>query len=83
MWKKTLTALCLAVSLAACATQGQPASTYATPGAAKIAGCVPSRTTSCAAGYGATYSQQDLQHTGVPADTATALRRLDPSITVH
>jgi hypothetical protein len=35
----------------------------------------------CAA-FGRAYTQQDLQRTG-QADTAQALRLLDPSLTVH
>jgi hypothetical protein len=34
------------------------------------------------AGFGRTYTQEDIQRTGQPT-TAQALRLLDPSLTVH
>ena len=90
MLKKILLGACLVLPLAACTT---PSATREPPKSASLApartrGCVPDtatripvKETDCA-GFGRTYTQQDLQRTGQP-DTAQALRLLDPSLTVH
>ena len=87
---KLLIGALLALPLAACTT---PSATREPPKSASLApartrGCVPDtatripvKETDCA-GFGRTYTQQDLQRTGQP-DTAQALRLLDPSLTVH
>ena len=90
MLKKLLLGACLVLPLAACTT---PSATRAPPKSAALApapapGCVgdtatriPVKEGECA-GFGRTYTQQDLQRTG-QTDTAQALRYLDPSLTVH
>ena len=87
---KLLIGALLVLPLAACTT---PSATREPPKSASLApartrGCVPDtatripvKETDCA-GFGRTYTQQDLQRTGQP-DTAQALRLLDPSLTVH
>src|SRR6202030_2080750 len=53
-----------------------------TPGCvADTATRIPLKERDCA-GFGRTYTQEDIQRTGQP-DTAQALRLLDPSLTVH
>jgi hypothetical protein len=90
MLKKILLGACLVVPLAACTT---PSATREPPKSAALApaptpGCVadtatrlPVKEGDCA-GFGRTYTQQDIQRTGQP-DTAQALRLLNPSLTVH
>ena len=90
MLKKILLGACLVLPLAACTT---PSATREPPKSAALApvgtgGCVadtatriPVKEGNCA-GFGRTYTQQDIQRTG-EADTAQALRLLDPSLTVH
>jgi hypothetical protein len=90
MLKKILLGACLVLPLAACTT---PSATREPPKGAALApaptpGCVadtasriPVKEGDCA-GFGRTYTQQDIQRTGQP-DTAQALRLLDPSLTVH
>jgi len=84
MLKKILLGACLVLPLAACTTPSASAA-LAPVG---TAGCVadtatriPVKEGDCA-GFGRTYTQQDIQRTG-QADTAQALRLLDPSLTVH
>ncbi|HUE47794.1 MAG TPA: hypothetical protein VMO54_01190 [Steroidobacteraceae bacterium] len=88
MLKKLLLAACLVLPLAACTT---PSATREPPKSAALAptpGCVADTATRIAvkeadcAGFGRTYTQQDIQRTG-QSDTAQALRLLDPSLTVH
>lgn len=90
MLKKLLLGACFVLPLAACttpsATREPPKSAALVP--APAAGCVadtatriPVKKGDCA-GFGSTYTQQDIQRTGQP-DTAQALRLLDPSLTVH
>jgi hypothetical protein len=90
MLKKLLLGACLVLPLAACTT---PSATREPPKSAALApaptpGCVadtatriPVKERDCA-GFGRTYTQQDIQRTG-QTDTAQALRLLDPSLTVH
>jgi hypothetical protein len=84
---KTLLLGAAVVLLGACATSAptQPAQTAAK---APPAGCVgnsatrlPVNDTACA-GFGQSYSQQDLQRTGQPL-VGPALQMLDPALTVH
>ena len=85
MLKTLVAATGLVVSLAACA----PAPTRQTESMASSppAGCVhtasriDSKNDDCP-GFGHSYTQQDIQHSG-GADTAEALRLLDPTLTVH
>ena len=88
MWKNTVITVALALSLSACATQPAAQSPPAAANAATApAGCAnndrsPSPDKACAS-PGATYTQDQLRRTGVVDNTAEALRRLDPSITVR
>jgi len=85
MLKKLLLCSGLAL-LSACAATPAPkpaAAAYVPP-----PGCVgntatriPTSPSECA-GFGSTYTQQDIQRTGEPT-AAGALRLLDPSLTVH
>ena len=90
MLKKLLLGACLVLPLAACTT---PSATREPPKSATLAatpapGCVADTASSipvkegACAGFGRTYTQQDIQRTGEP-DTGQALRLLDPSLTVH
>ncbi len=86
MWKNTVITAALALCLGACATQPAAQSPPAAANAA-TAGCAnndrsPSADKACAS-PGATYTQDQLRRTGVVDNTAEALRRLDPSITVR
>jgi len=86
MWRRTVLGTCAALVLAACATTSpQTASTAA---AKTPVGCVsdtatrlPVKPGDCA-GFGSTYTQQDLDRTG-QVYVQDALHLLDPSITVH
>jgi hypothetical protein len=88
MWKNTFIAAALALCLGACATQPAAQSPPAAANAATAsAGCAnndrsPSADKTCAS-PGAVYTQDQLRRTGVVDNTAEALRRLDPSITVR
>jgi hypothetical protein len=88
MWKNTLIAAALVLCLGACATQPAAQSPPTAANAATAtAGCAnndrsPSADKTCAA-PGAVYTQDQLRKTGVIDNTADALRRLDPSITVR
>jgi len=81
---KLLIGVCLALTVAACATQSAVAPN-APAASARTAGCVPasSPVPSDCRNVGAVYTQKDLQRTGVVANPAQALRQLDASITVH
>jgi hypothetical protein len=90
MLKKLLLGACLVLPLAACTT---PSATREPTKSASLApaptpGCVPDTATRIpvkegdCAGFGRTYTQQDIQRTGA-TDAAQALRLLDPSLTVH
>ena len=76
----------LSLALAACAS-APPAKAPATA-ANQEAGCVPQTASRLApgasncAGFGHAWSQEDIQRSG-GADTAEALRLLDPSLTIH
>jgi len=90
MLRKLVIGACLVLPLAACTTPSatrEPAKT-ALVAPARTPGCVadtatriPLKERDCA-GFGRTYTQEDIQRTGQP-DTAQALRLLDPSLTVH
>ena len=81
---------CLVLALVACttpsATREPPTSALLAP--ARTRGCVPDTATRIpvtqaeCAGFGRTYTQEDLLRTGA-ADTGQALRLLDPALTVH
>jgi hypothetical protein len=85
MWKTTFIAAALAISLGACVTQPAAQSPTASANAAtRPAGCapndrVPSAGKDCAS-MGASYSQDQLNRTGVVGNTAQALHQLDPAI---
>ena len=88
MFNKPLIGVCLALSLAACATTpSSPTSKSLAQGSTAPAACVgatatrlPVNPNDCA-GFGHTYTQDDLSRTG--ATTAGgALRLLDPTLTV-
>jgi hypothetical protein len=86
MWKNTFIAAALALTISACASTS---AVHSPPAAANTAtaGCAsndrsPSANKDCAS-PGATYTQDQLRRTGVVGDTAQALRKLDPSITVR
>jgi len=90
MLKELFIGACLVLPLAACTTPAptrEPAKT-ALVAPAHTPGCVPDTATRIpvkehdCAGFGRTYTQEDIQRTGQP-DTAQALRMLDPSLTVH
>jgi hypothetical protein len=90
MLKELVIGTCLVLPLAACTTPSatrEPAKTAlvapaGTPGCvADTATRIPLKERDCA-GFGRTYTQEDIQRTGQP-DTAQALRLLDPSLTVH
>ena len=77
----------LAIALAACASTPPPQSTQ-TAAAKAPAGCVPETATripasnpNTCAGFGHSFSQQDISRTG-QADPGGALRMLDPTMTV-
>ncbi|MGB6604796.1 MAG: hypothetical protein WBE65_10950 [Steroidobacteraceae bacterium] len=84
MLTKLLPVACAALVLAACATpsrQTQPVAKAGKPPAgcvAQIATHIPVTNTQCA-GFGATYTNKDLQNTGQPYANQ-ALRLLDPSV---
>jgi len=90
MLKELVIGAGLVLALVGCTTPSptrEPAST-ALLAPAPTAGCVadtatriPVKEHDCA-GFGRTYTQEDIQRTGQP-DTAQALRLLDPSLTVH
>ena len=90
MLKKLLIGACLVLPLAACttpsATREPRTSAFLAP--ARTPGCVPDTATRIpmtqgdCAGFGRIYTQEDLLRTGA-ADTAQALRLLDPALTVH
>ncbi len=87
MVKKLLPGVCLVLALTACATT-PPAKAPAVATATPPTGCVsqtasriPRSPTECA-GFGRTYTQEEIQHTGA-TDPARALRLLDPAITSH
>lgn len=89
MFKKLLSAGCLVLALAGCASAPRAPDAAKSVAAAKAPpGCVPETATripvspSGCAGFGRTYTQEDIQRTGA-GDTAQALRLLDPSLTVH
>jgi hypothetical protein len=84
MWKNAFIAAAFALTLGACATQS---AVQAPAAATRVAGCAPNQQ---AAGSnkdcvspGASYSADQLRQTGVIDNTAQALQKLDPSITVH
>ena len=77
--------LCAAVSLAACSTTTNQASrTAATPACPEIntGSHLPSNPGQCSSSAVRSYSQEDVQRTG-QTDVGSALRQLDPSLTVH
>jgi uncharacterized protein YbbK (DUF523 family) len=77
--------LCAAVSLAACSTTTTQATrTAATPACPEIAtgSHLPSNPGQCGSSAVRSYSQEDVQRTG-QTDVGSALRQLDPSLTVH
>ena len=86
MVKKLLSAVCLVLALTACAS-APPAKAPAVAAAKTPPGCVPETASripaspGACAGFGRTWTQDDIQRTGA-ADTAQALRLLDPSVTV-
>jgi hypothetical protein len=87
MLKPLVIGACLVLCLGACATTGSTPTTTANAGK-PIPGCVaqtgtmmPVPSNACT-GPGNTYSREDLDRTG-RTDTASALRTLDPSLTVH
>jgi hypothetical protein len=90
MLNKLLIGAGLALCVAACAsTPSAPGAAMPNAATANLppAGCVPATATrlpispqECAA-FGRTYTQEDIRRTG-SADTAQALRLLDPAITV-
>jgi len=81
----------VALLLAACATapvSPNPATTAAN--AKPPAGCVgqtatriPVKDDKSCAGFGSTYTQDDINKTGQVADVGRALQMLDPAITRH
>jgi hypothetical protein len=80
--KKLLIGVCLALTVAACATSSGVASHAAAP--QNIAGCVPGTIpapNNCK-NFGTVHTQQQMQQTGA-TNTADALRMLDPSMTVR
>jgi hypothetical protein len=80
--KKLLIGVCLALTVAACATPAGVAPHAAAP--QTIAGCVPGTIPApndCKY-FGAVHTQQQMQQSGA-TNTADALRLLDPSLTVH
>jgi hypothetical protein len=87
MLKSLIAGACLALCLGACATTGTTAKTTADAGK-PTAGCVAQTGTlmnvpsNACTGPGNVYSKQDLDNTG-RTDTASALRVLDPALTVH
>ncbi len=87
MLKSLVTGACLALCLGACATTGTTPNTTADAGKPP-AGCVAQTGTmmkvpsNACTGPGNVYTKQDLDSTG-RTDTASALRALDPALTVH
>ena len=90
MLKSLALSAVLALSLAACSTAPVSPDKAATSNARPPAGCVGQTatrlpvkddSTSCA-GFGSTYTQQDLDRTG-QYDLSRALPMLDPAITRH
>ena len=87
MLNNLLSATCLALALAACAST-PPAKAPAVAAATAPTGCVPQTasripvSSSECAGFGRTYTQDDIQRTGA-VDPGQALRLLDPALTIH
>ena len=88
MVNKLLLGACLAVLVAACASTPPPKAP-ATATAKAPAGCVPetasripAKDPSTCAGFGHTWTGEDIQRTG-QVDPASALKMLDPSLTVQ
>ncbi len=88
MWKNTLIAAAFALSLSACATQPAAQSANATAKAQPPPGCVATTGTAIpvspgtCAGFGNTYTQQDIARTG-QTSVAGALSVLDPALSVR
>jgi hypothetical protein len=92
MLRSLLTGACLAALAAACTTA--PATRAGTSEAAAAAGTqstsclketgsrLPPRPGRCA-GFGQSYSSEDIDRTGRVDDVGAALQMLDPSITSH
>jgi hypothetical protein len=89
--KKSLPlSIALALMLAACATEPSTPERSTTAAAKPPAGCVAQTATRiplkdgsmACAGFGSTYSKQDIDNTG-QVDLGRALPMLDPAITRH
>jgi hypothetical protein len=85
MFKSLAIGTCLALGLSACATTPPAQSATTAQAATPPAGCVsqtatrlPVKNSECA-GFGNTYSQDDIRNTG-QIDLSRALKTLDPSI---
>ncbi|HXY96428.1 MAG TPA: hypothetical protein VEH00_05585 [Steroidobacteraceae bacterium] len=86
---KSLALGALALILAACATAPVSPGQATTANAKPPAGCVaqtatriPVKDDKTCAGFGATYTQQDIQNTG-QTNVSAALQMMDPSVTRH
>jgi hypothetical protein len=89
MMKRSIVYVAVALLLGACATTAQSPQTPPTAAAKKPpAGCVGDTATRIpvppgeCAGFGSTYTKQDLDQTGQPY-AQDALRMLDPNVTVR
>jgi hypothetical protein len=88
MSKRLSVCLCLVLPLIACTTTkpaGLAAPTFKPTATGPTPGCVPltasrlAPTAADCAGFGRTYSGDDIRSTGAP-DPATALQQLDPTV---
>jgi hypothetical protein len=88
MLKSLTLAACLALTLAACATEPQPQTQQVANAQKPATGCVPDTATrlptkdSECSGFGASHGAKELQSTGEPFANQS-LQMLDPSVSTN